>query len=213
MDSSDGLRTQQTNDRKQEAPQRPLFRWLHIYLSMVSFGILFFFAVTGVTLKSRRTGFLAPAMRRLTPPPHSMPSGLIPTKHEVVANLRLWSTCGNGIGLRAPSASSGSNRLSATVVFKGPGYSAEASIDRQRVTTKLNETRIGFVAVINDLHKARDTGRGLVARRGFVRDPDGRRFAHRHDADILHQTAIHLGHFYRLRGSCLATVTYLCFVT
>src|SRR3954469_11513336 len=27
-----------------------LFRWLHIYLSMVSFGILFFFAVTGFTL-------------------------------------------------------------------------------------------------------------------------------------------------------------------
>src|SRR3954470_24435001 len=27
-----------------------LFRWLHIYVSMVSFGILFFFAVTGLTL-------------------------------------------------------------------------------------------------------------------------------------------------------------------
>ena len=26
------------------------FRWLHIYLSMVSFAILFFFAVTGLTL-------------------------------------------------------------------------------------------------------------------------------------------------------------------
>jgi hypothetical protein len=25
-------------------------RWLHIYLSMASFGILFFFAVTGLTL-------------------------------------------------------------------------------------------------------------------------------------------------------------------
>ena len=27
-----------------------LSRWLHIYLSMASFGILFFFAVTGLTL-------------------------------------------------------------------------------------------------------------------------------------------------------------------
>ena len=27
-----------------------LFRWLHIYLSMVSFAILFFFAITGITL-------------------------------------------------------------------------------------------------------------------------------------------------------------------
>ena len=27
-----------------------LSRWLHIYLSMVSFGVLFFFAVTGLTL-------------------------------------------------------------------------------------------------------------------------------------------------------------------
>jgi uncharacterized protein len=27
-----------------------LSRWLHIYLSMASFGILFFFAITGLTL-------------------------------------------------------------------------------------------------------------------------------------------------------------------
>ncbi|NBW90557.1 MAG: hypothetical protein EBR51_11785 [Gammaproteobacteria bacterium] len=27
-----------------------VFRWLHIYVSMASFGILFFFAVTGLTL-------------------------------------------------------------------------------------------------------------------------------------------------------------------
>ncbi len=27
-----------------------LSRWLHIYLSMVSFGIVFFFAITGLTL-------------------------------------------------------------------------------------------------------------------------------------------------------------------
>jgi hypothetical protein len=44
--------------------------------------------------------------------------------------------------------------------FRGPGYSADAFVDRSAGTYQLTETRMGFVAVVNDLHKGRDTGQG-----------------------------------------------------
>src|SRR5262249_24579978 len=44
------------------------------------------------------------------------------------------------------------------VTFKGPGYSADAFIDRATGRYTLTQTFQGVVALINDLHKGRDTG-------------------------------------------------------
>ena len=44
------------------------------------------------------------------------------------------------------------------VLFKGPGYEADATIDRDTGKYDLTVSRFGFVAVLNDLHKGRDTG-------------------------------------------------------
>ena len=44
------------------------------------------------------------------------------------------------------------------VVFKGPGYEASALIDRATGHYDVTESRMGFAALINDLHKGRDTG-------------------------------------------------------
>jgi hypothetical protein len=46
------------------------------------------------------------------------------------------------------------------VSFKGPGYSADASISRKDGKFQISELRMGLVAVLNDLHKGRDTGKG-----------------------------------------------------
>jgi hypothetical protein len=45
-----------------------------------------------------------------------------------------------------------------SIAFKGPGYSADVLIDRATGRYKLTETRMGFFAVLNDLHKGRDSG-------------------------------------------------------
>ncbi len=45
------------------------------------------------------------------------------------------------------------------VIQKGPGYEASAVINRDTGKYELTETRGGFVAVLNDLHKGRDTGK------------------------------------------------------
>ena len=47
-----------------------------------------------------------------------------------------------------------------SVSFKGPGYSADAFIKRKDGTFELTEVRLGLVAVLNDLHKGRDSGSG-----------------------------------------------------
>jgi uncharacterized protein len=50
------------------------------------------------------------------------------------------------------------NEAECLVTFKGPGYSADAFIDRATGEYTLSETRQGLVAVLNDLHKGRDSG-------------------------------------------------------
>ena len=45
------------------------------------------------------------------------------------------------------------------VSFKGPGYSADVFIERATGAYDVTENRMGLVAVINDLHKGRDTGK------------------------------------------------------
>ena len=42
--------------------------------------------------------------------------------------------------------------------LQGAGYAADAFIDRESGHYNLTQTSHGFVAVINDLHKGRDTG-------------------------------------------------------
>jgi hypothetical protein len=46
-----------------------------------------------------------------------------------------------------------------SINFKGPGYTADSFIDRKTGTYEVTETRMGWGAVINDLHKGRDAGR------------------------------------------------------
>jgi hypothetical protein len=46
-----------------------------------------------------------------------------------------------------------------SLFFKGPGYSADAFISRKDGKFQLTELRLGLVAVLNDLHKGRDSGK------------------------------------------------------
>jgi hypothetical protein len=130
-------------------------RWLHIYTSMASFVIVFFFAATGLTLNhvewfsgaertTRATGSLDPTWTN---------TGTNEVrKLEIVEALRRRHGIGGAVReVRVDDAQ-------AAVSFKGPGYSADAFIDRKAGTYDLTETRMGAFAILNDLHKGRDTG-------------------------------------------------------
>jgi hypothetical protein len=129
-----------------------LSRWLHIYLSMASFGILFFFAITGLTLnhadwfaKQQQTIQIRGNLDK-----HYL--GKDVAKLEIVEHLR------NAHGIHGAVKDFRVEDTDCSVAFKGPGYSADVLIDRATGRYELTETRMGFFAVLNDLHKGRDTG-------------------------------------------------------
>jgi len=131
-------------------------RWLHIYVSMTSFVIVFFFAVTGWTLnhpdafgaRERRTTAAGTLGTHLTNPGTAGVSKL-----EIVDALRRAHHVGGALSdFRIDD-----DQLS--VAFKGPGYIADAIIDRRTGKYELSESRLGLVAIVNDLHKGRDSGR------------------------------------------------------
>lgn len=130
-------------------------RWLHIYVSMASFAVVFFFAVTGITLNHPE--WFAGAERTTQTKGHLDPAwtntgGADVRKAEIVDYLRrTHHLSGALIDARADDQQY-------AVSFKGPGYSADAFVDRRTGDYDLTESRLGFVAVINDLHKGRDTG-------------------------------------------------------
>lgn len=131
-------------------------RWLHIYLSMVSFAVVFFFAATGITLNhaewfSRQVqtrhyrGILPPSLFRES-------TDQQPDKLGIVELLRnRYKIHGSVSDFRVEDSQ-------ISISFKGPGYAADAFIDATNGSYDLAETRSGFVAIMNDLHMGRDTG-------------------------------------------------------
>lgn len=131
-------------------------RWLHIYLSMVSFAVLLFFAVTGLTLNhpdwfadqqttEERKGAIRAEWVQIAD------TSKIP-KLEIVEYLR------TKYAVKGAVSEFRIDDRELTVSFIGPGYSADAFIEREDATFTLTIIRSGFVAVMNDLHKGRDSG-------------------------------------------------------
>lgn len=130
-------------------------RWLHIYLSMVSFAILFFFAITGLTL-NHTDWFSAQNTKQLK---GSVETKLIKVPDNEVNKLAIVEYLRNTHGVKGALSDLRLDETQCAVSFKGPGYAADAFINRETGEYELTETRSGFVAVMNDLHKGRDSGR------------------------------------------------------
>jgi uncharacterized protein len=165
-----------TGDGKGPAPRRKLslrlaatMRWVHIYLSMFSLAALLFFSVTGITLNHpdwfyggaehsvqeqghMKVQWLHPEVPKGSPGTETDPSRDV-AKLEVVEHLRSVH------GIRGAIAEFRTDDRERMVTFKGPGYAADAFIDRATGRYDLTETYHGAVAVMNDLHKGRDTGK------------------------------------------------------
>ena len=131
-------------------------RWLHIYLSMVSFAILFFFAVTGFTL-NHQDWFAG--QQRTVQKEGTVPAAWVGTaRPESVDRLDIVEFLRRTHGIHAAMSDFRIDNGQVSVSFKGPGYAADAFIDRKTGAYELTESRMGFAAVVNDLHKGRDSG-------------------------------------------------------
>ncbi|MBX3180086.1 MAG: PepSY-associated TM helix domain-containing protein [Candidatus Hydrogenedentes bacterium] len=141
-------------------------RWLHTYVSMFGLLSVLFFSITGITLNHPDWFFDGAQSLRyeegqvdrawLGGPEgddaEADPSGV--ARLEIVEHLRAAH------GIRGALAEFTADEFECTVAFKGPGYSADAYIDRETGAYTLTESYAGFVAVMNDLHKGRDSGAG-----------------------------------------------------
>ena len=127
-------------------------RWLHIYLSMASFAILLFFAVTGLTLNHQ--DWFAKQQRTVSYKGSLDRSWL----SKEVAKLEVAEALRRAHGIKAALTDFRIDDTQLAVNFKGPGYTADTFIDRDTGAYEVTETRMGWGAVINDLHKGRDSG-------------------------------------------------------
>jgi hypothetical protein len=138
-----------------------LARWLHTYLSMLSFAILLFFAVTGLTLNhaewfdSQQRPLLYHGVLNKDWVNTSDPGAV--AKDELVNYFRhTYRTKGVLSDFHVDGEQ-------CEILFKGPGYEADATIDRQTGKYDLSISPFSMVAVLNDLHKGRDSGKKWAA--------------------------------------------------
>jgi uncharacterized protein len=134
-----------------------LLRWLHIYLSMLSFALVFFFAVTGLTL-NHADKFGDQTQTQLEK--GVLDARWVKTTDTLkIARLEIVEFFRNKYGIRAALSDFRIDDSQIGVSFKGPGFAADGFITRSNGAYELTKTSAGFVGLINDLHKGRDTGR------------------------------------------------------
>jgi uncharacterized protein len=148
-----------------------LFRWLHIYLSMFGLAVVLFFSATGITLnhpdwffgETHRSVRSEGKIDRRWLRQESSEAGV---SHEDPADssrqvnqLDVIEFLRQTHGIRGALTEFKVDESECVVAFKGPGYAADAFIDRDTGRYSLTQSFHGVLAVLNDLHKGRDTGR------------------------------------------------------
>jgi hypothetical protein len=128
-------------------------RWLHVYISMVSMLAVLFFAVTGVTLNHPDwlPGERSADVKGTMPPTWKTAAGvdwLVVAEHLRSAH-----------GVRGPVAGRRADDTEASISFKSPGYGADAYVNVRDGGYRLMIAEQGALAVLNDLHRGRDSGR------------------------------------------------------
>ena len=141
-----------------ENPKREIAtwtRWVHIYLSMFSFTALLFFAVTGITLN--HTSWID-GQQKVEQVNGNLSVYWVHVDSAQVNELMAVEFLRNTYQIKAPLSDFVTEDEECSVSFKGPGYCAVGFIDRATGHYELTITRSGLIAIMNDLHKGRDTG-------------------------------------------------------
>jgi hypothetical protein len=114
---------------------------------MISFAIVLFFSVTGLTLN--HADYFAGALKTTTEKGMLHAAWVNPTDTTRIAKLEVVEYLRKTNQLKAECSLS----------FKGPGYGADVFIDRTTGAYEISLMRAGAVGILNDLHKGRDSGK------------------------------------------------------
>jgi uncharacterized protein len=138
---------------------------------MFGLAAVLFFSVTGVTLnhptwlwgaaerRERTEGRIELKWLRVdAPTPSRANDGEVDPSRQV-AQLDVVEHLRKTHGIHGALAEFRVEETECLVAFKGPGYAADAFIDRNTGRYALTQTFHGVIAIANDLHKGRDTGK------------------------------------------------------
>jgi hypothetical protein len=123
---------------------------------MFSFAALFFFAVTGITLN--HPDWLKGEQKVEQLSGKMDPAWLSAGDSGAVAKLEIVEYLRNTHKIKAGLSDFRTEESECAVSFAGPGYAADAFISRAGGSYDITISYAGSVAVMNDLHKGRDTG-------------------------------------------------------
>ncbi len=147
-----------------------LMRWLHIYLSMFGLAVVLFFSVTGLTLN--HPDWFPSAGERTTEAEgkirtewlhHDGAAGSSPPREGLdpsarIAKLEIVEYFRATHAVHGALAEFRVDDQECVISFKGPAYSADAFIDLTSGDYRITQIEHGLVALLNDLHKGRDSG-------------------------------------------------------
>ncbi|MBE5318654.1 PepSY-associated TM helix domain-containing protein [Pedobacter sp. MR2016-19] len=125
---------------------------------MVSFTILLFFAVSGLTLN--HADWFTSGKEVVTKDSGSVNLKWVnqPDTNKI-NKLQLVEFFRSKHEVKGALSDFRMDDRELSLTFSGPGYLADSFIDRETGKYELTTTKFGAVAVINDLHKGRDSGK------------------------------------------------------
>ena len=142
-------------------------RRLHIYISMALLLVTLFFAITGITL-NRPDLFVSDTpdiqQRMLNIPAAMFSSEQGPFKVDKAELLNYLRTeaklSGKASNMQIFSEVEDGELIEGEISlnYKGPGFNSTVFIDMLAQQAEIETTHYGAVAVLNDLHKGRNTG-------------------------------------------------------
>ncbi len=150
--------------KRSRKPLSVTIRWIHVYLSMFGLMALLFFAITGITVNN--PDWFSSGRETIHEFEGKLPiQWLGPTPEETaedftagVEKLSIVEQLRENHSIRGFVSEFDADEYQLMIGFNGPAYMAYATIERETGDYELTETLLGFIAILNYLHKGRDTG-------------------------------------------------------
>ncbi|MEI8059710.1 MAG: PepSY-associated TM helix domain-containing protein, partial [Ferruginibacter sp.] len=118
---------------------------------MISFAIVFFFSVTGLTLN--HADKFTSEVKSIEEKGKLVSSWVNATDTLKIPKLNIVEYLRQKNNIKAACTDFIIDDAQLSISFKGPGYAADVFIDRTTGAYDVTKTMAGFVGVINDLHK------------------------------------------------------------
>lgn len=130
-------------------------RWVHVYASMVAFVIVLFFGLTGITLNHPGWTFGDEVSTTTTTGEFAVDTTL---DDGSINYLEISEYIRDNYGVSGDVDSFSETNGEVSIAYRNPGYAADLFVDVDTGEFSLTVEQQGWVAVVNDLHKGRDTG-------------------------------------------------------